>query len=171
MMGQPTMLGACARAASSTEARFRIDVPIVTYRVARVIALDEQSADLLRGVGAMTSRHSHLLWAGSPPDIGRTSDLLEFRLNVVGGESESELGAELADADLVVLVAGARANLDRVRAVGARCRARGVETVGLILGGTSGSAAVVAAVRPYVGMLLDAIGQADLAELLLALRA
>ena len=47
-----TSLSSCARAASAAEARFRIDAPVESRR-ARVIALDEPAAAVLRSVAAL----------------------------------------------------------------------------------------------------------------------
>jgi len=47
---RPILLNSCAKAATAAETRFRIDVPIAGQRAARIVALDERAAVVVRRV-------------------------------------------------------------------------------------------------------------------------
>jgi hypothetical protein len=61
MQRQPTLLNSCASAATAAEARFRIDYPDTQHREARVIALDDHAADLVRRMAGAHWMGGHFL--------------------------------------------------------------------------------------------------------------
>ena len=50
MERHPTLLHSCARAATAAEARFRIEYPNSTTRASRIVALDDDAAELMRQI-------------------------------------------------------------------------------------------------------------------------
>jgi hypothetical protein len=149
---QPTLLHRCASAATAAEARFRIDGPI-TGRSARVVALDA-------GAEAVAQRVAEQPWTGArffgPGDLDG---------------SPSRLADELADADLVVMIATSDDGVDAGAAIARACARSGIMLAGLILGERHELGAAVSALRPYAPVLLVSGDEGDLSELLTALRA
>src|ERR1700761_2371826 len=98
---QTTLASSCARAATTAEARFRIDYPDLPRRDSRVIALDDHTAGLARELAAATERWrgGHFLVFGSALPGGdaqlRTADGADVRLS-----------SELAGADVVGMLGG-----------------------------------------------------------------
>lgn len=143
---RPTMLSSCARAATAEELRYRIDRPIRPRRGARVVALDEDAARVVRDVAAQT-------WNAARFYPSATDDV------------------ELTDADVVVLVAAAGGNGARAETIGRACAARGIMVAGVILGERREVRDVVSALRPHAQVLLVTSDAQDLSEVLTALRA
>lgn len=111
-------------------------------------------------------------------------------LREIGGSSFA-LTDELTATDVVVVVATGSTGRDYAAAIGQVCRARAIMTAGVVLGTTSPNTAArdaadgaaditagtsadtsdpVAALRPYARVLLPTADEADLVELLTALR-
>ena len=169
MAGTETpLLSSCARAASAAEARFRIDKPIAPSRAGRVIALDEQAAEVLRRTAQMEWANARFYVCASA-DEDADSVLLR---GIDGGPAT--LADELASASVVVMVATSDAGAACAYALGKACWERGVQTAGLVLGdGTHGgtaAAAAVAALRPHARVLLPSADELDVVDLLTALR-
>jgi hypothetical protein len=164
-MTADTSLSSCARAATAAEARFRIDAPVES-RKARVVALDESAAEVLRSVAA----HE---WAGArffvcepgPAGAGAGG---EFLLRSIDG-TPAVLSSELDGAHVVVMVATEDSGAGCAYAIGKACWERAVMTAGLVLGDGSQTAAV-AALRPHARVLLPTADESDVVELLTALR-
>jgi hypothetical protein len=172
----PTLLNSCARAATAAEASFRIDRPI-PGRSARVLALDDGAAEI---VGRVAERS----WGGTrffTPADGEPADV-----EPTGGEgngagpdlavraldgSRCRLSDELADADVAILIATADDGAGLAATIARACAQRGVMTAGLILGDERETGAAVSALRPYAPVLLVTDDEADLSEVLTALRA
>jgi hypothetical protein len=146
----PTLLNACASAATAAEARFRIDRPI-PGRSACVVALDE-------GAAAVVRRLAEQPWSGA-------------RFVRAAGGPESPLPDELEDADLVVLIATSDDGADVAAAIARACDRRRIMTAGLILADALEARAAVAALRPYAPVLLVSDDEGDVSEVLTALRA
>jgi hypothetical protein len=161
-------LSSCARAASAAEARFRIDRPIAPSRAGRVIALDEQAAQVL-------ARTARLEWANARfyvcESAGEDPDSVVLR-GIDGGPAT--LADELASASVVVMIATSDAGADCAYALGKACWERGIQTAGLVIGdGThsgTAAAAAVAALRPHARVLLPDADEDDVVDLLTALR-
>jgi hypothetical protein len=166
MTSDPALLSSCARAASAAEARFRIDRPIAPSRAGRVVALDDQAAEVL-------ARTARLEWANARFYVCESAAGDEVVLRGIDG-GPATLADELASASVVVMVATGDAGADCAYALGKACWERGIQTAGLVLGdGTHGgtaAAAAVAALRPHARVLLPSADEDDVVDLLTALR-
>lgn len=159
---RPTLLSACASAATAQEARFRIDGPEPAARTSRIIALDVGAATLLAGIETMPWRAARFLVSeASGAEVG-----LRDRQG-----RHVELSAELQHADMVVLVATDDAGAAAATAIGRACQRRGIMTGGIVHGPRDRARAAVAALRPHAQVLLVSDDEEDLAEVLTALRA
>ena len=164
-MTADTSLSSCARAATAAEARYRIDAPVES-RNARVVALDEPAAEVLRSVAT----HE---WAGARFFVCEAvsaggGDSGEFLLRSIDG-TPAVLGSELDGAHVVVMVATQDSGAGCAYAIGKACWERSIMTAGLVLGDGSQTEAV-AALRPHARVLLPTADESDLVELLTALR-
>jgi hypothetical protein len=159
-------LSSCARAASAAESAYRIDRPIAPSRAGRVVALDEQAAEVL-------ARTAQLEWANARFYVCEAAAGADVALRGIDG-GPATLADELASASVVVMVATNDAGADCAYALGKACWERGVQTAGLVLGdGTHGgtaAAAAVAALRPHARVLLPSADEDDVVDLLMALR-
>ena len=166
MAPDTALLSSCARAASAAEARFRIDKPIAPSRAGRVVALDEQAAEVVR-------RTAQMEWANARFYRCESADGDDVVLRGIDG-GPATLADELASASVVVMVATDDTGADCAYALGKACWERGIQTAGLVLGdGTHGgtpAAAAVAALRPHARVLLPSADELDVIELLTALR-
>lgn len=145
---RPILGNSCARAATAEEARFRIDREI-GHRKALIVALDRGAADVVDRVAARP-------WGGA--QFFRTPEL-------------EPIVAELADADVAILVATADTDGDAGSAIARACAERGIMTAGLILGDRAHVAQAVSALRPYARNLMVTDDEDDVAAVLTALRA
>jgi hypothetical protein len=174
---QPTLASSCAQAATAAEARFRIDYPDTSHRDSRVIALDQRTADLARQLAASQPwRGGHFLILDKVVPAGD-----DTRLRTTGG-AEVLLSQELADADVVVMLAGptddTSACSEAAAVIGDACAARFIMSAGLVVpGGGPGDGPgggsvdeVVAALRPNAMVLVILQESDDVAEVLSALR-
>lgn len=163
---QPTLASSCARAATAAEARFRIDYPDLSRRDSRVIALDQRTAGLARqlAVDQPRWRGGHFLEFLSTVPAGD-----DARLRTTGG-AEVLLSQELADADVVVMLAAAGASAEGAAVIGDACAARFIMSAGLVVPGGGGTADVVSALRPNAMVLVILQESDDVAEVLSALR-
>jgi hypothetical protein len=143
---RPILASSCARAATAAEARFRIDRPIGA-RAARVVALDDGAAEIVARVATEPWRGARFFTDEVP-----TQD-------------------ELADADLVIMVATADGRAEGAAAIAQVCAARGIMTAGLILGERLEAGEAVSALRPYARVLMVTEDEHDVSEVLTALRA
>lgn len=161
----PTItLSSCARAATAAEARYRIDNPIAPARGARVVALDDGAATVVGLVAAES-------WVNARFFACRGADEDTLELRGIGGAPAS-LPEQLADADVVVMVATDDAGAACAYALGKACWERGIMTAGLVLAdGPEAGRAAVAALRPHARVLLPSADVTDVVELLTALRA
>jgi hypothetical protein len=166
---QPTLASSCARAATAAEARFRIDYPDTSHRDSRVIALDPHTAGLARQLAARQPwRGGHFLILDQVIPAGD-----DTRLRTTGG-AEVRLGEELADADVVVMLAGPAgdhgASAAAAAVIGDACAARSIMSAGLVVPGRGSTAGVVSALRPNAMVLVILQESDDVAEVLSALR-
>jgi hypothetical protein len=183
MQRQPTLLSSCARATTAAEAGYRISYAFA-HRSSRVIALDEQSAAIVRDMaGRLWSGGHFLVFDSALPD----DDAL---LRRVPGQDDGDpgiggtalLSEELASADTVVMVAAAEGNAEAASVIGDAAAARGIMSAGLVVpgetlagetpGGTSGGSldGIVSALRPNAMVLVVLREAGDLPEVLSALR-
>jgi hypothetical protein len=172
---RPILHSSCAQATTWAQARFRIDCPIEGRRGARVVALDDGAATLVRGLARQRWHGARFYTlvarrtgASAHPDPGAEDDMPLHRAR--GGSAA--LGDELADADVTVLVATRDgASTEAVTTIGLACARRGIMTAGVVLGEPAGVAGTVRALRPHARVLLVSQDDQDVAELLSALRA
>ena len=143
-----------ARMSSTAEARFRIQAPNSASRVAKIVALDEESENVVRALSADSWNQATFFTAAT------------FIRN---------LTAEVATADLVVMVAtpGGRAGI--ASRIGEACSARRVTTTALIVGAATASedalSETLAQVRPWSLMVVVATADDYIHDMLTALRA
>jgi len=158
---RPILLNSCARAATATEARFRIDAPIAPSRGARVFALDAGAEAVVADVAA-------LAWATARFFARSGGGVRPLR----GGELVPvDVTAELEGADVAVLVATSPEGAAAAALIGGICRERGIMTAGLVLDGGFDALDAVAMLRPYARVLLLTADEDDIAAILTALRA
>lgn len=152
-----------ARAASASEARYRITVPLAPARNARVIALDPRAATVARRIATGP-------WAAAgfyTCDVTRDDERLPLR-GLDG--ATTTLADILADTDVVVVLATDDSGRAQAAAIGRACGARAIMTAGLVLGDGFEAEDAVAALRPYARVLLLSADESDVFELLTALR-
>jgi hypothetical protein len=161
---QPILLNGCARAATAAEARFRINRPIAG-RAARVVALDDGAAEVVRRVAERPWHDARfLVSAGAGGADG------DVPMRVIDGPASS-LSAELEDADVAIVVATSDHGAAAASAIARACDRRGIMTAALILGGRGEVGAAVTALRPHAPVLLVTDDEEDVSEVLTALRA
>lgn len=166
----PILLNSCARAATASEARYRINAPIAGRRGARVVALDDAAATVLRRVARQDwngARFFTLRAEGAPEARDGDADVALRRTD----GTDTRLQAELAEADVTVMVTGPGGHAPAAFAIGHACARRGIMTAGLVLGGRAEVRDAVAALRPHARVLLVTTDDDDVTELLTALRA
>ena len=142
---RPILASSCAKAATAEEARFRIDRPIGA-RSAIVVALDDEAAEVVDRVAERPWRGARFLHAGDGP-------------------------VDLADVDLVLMIATADADADVAENLARACSESGIMTAGLIIGERDDVNAALSALRPYARNLMVTTDEDDVAEVLTALRA
>jgi hypothetical protein len=162
---QPILASSCARAATAAEARFRIDYPDTSHRDSRIIALDQRTADLARQLAASQPwRGGHFLVLDQVIPAGD-----DTVLRTAGG-AKVLLSEELADADVVVMLAGAQASAEAAAVIGDACAARSIMSAGLVVPGSGSTGEVVSALRPNAMVLVILQESDDVAEVLSALQ-
>jgi hypothetical protein len=175
---QPILGSSCAQATTAAESRFRIDVPIAPRRGARVIALDDGAATVVRRVARHewnAARFFTLVVAApsmsrrgpSGADAAETPDIALRRTDGI----DALLSDELVEADVAVMVATTEGSPTAADAIGRACARRGIMTAGLVLGNQHEVAHTLVALRPHAQVLLVTRDDQDVAEVLTALRA
>jgi hypothetical protein len=145
---RPILANSCARAATTEEARFRIDRPIGS-RKALIVALDANAADVV-------DRVAERPWGGAR----------FFRTPALAAILE-----ELSDADVTIVVATADADGDAAAELAHVCAERGIMLAGLVLGDRLDVGPAVSALRPHARNLMITDDEEDVAAVLTALRA
>lgn len=168
---RPTLLSSCALATTAAEARFRISRPDTSTRDARVIAVDEHAAVLVRAAAAARAwRGGHfLVFDRVASGIGNDDGPADAVLRTPDG-AVTLLSAELAGADLVVMVATAAARPEAASVIGDACAERMIMSAGLVVAGPGLAGPVVAALRPNAMVLVVLDSARDVPEILTALR-
>ena len=163
MQRQPTLLSSCAHAATAAEARYRISSPEFARRSSRVIALDSQAAAIVRRLGGQRWSGGHfLVFESAVPD--------DALLRTAAGGT-ALLSEELDGADCVVMVATtASADTEAASIIGNACAARSIMSAGLVVPGAGPAGEVVSALRPNAMVLVVLQDDADVPEVLSALR-
>lgn len=168
---RPTLLNGCALAATAAEARFRMAGTTPASRRTRVVALDGHAAEV---VGRLAAGHvgqaGFLSYRPGAPVTGANGEATDVELTAADGSSV-RLQDELAEADLVVLVASGDDGAVAAAAIGDAATRRGIMTSGLVLGGGRSASAAISALRPHARVLLRSQDHDDLPDVLTALRA
>ena len=171
-----------ARMSSAAQARFRIDYPNSEPRVTKVVALDEGSERVVKRVAQQAWQRANFFTSlkfGGTPARGegwsmKKEGSMQAWLSDLAGRTKA-LIEEVASADLVVMVASAGTSADAASVIGEACAARKVMTTALVIAGGQRSddelSRTLAALRPYVSMLVIASGDEYIEEMLTALRA
>jgi hypothetical protein len=167
MVVDTSLLSSCARAATAAEARYRIDAPVES-RAARVIALDDRAADVVRSVATQEWASARFFVCEDVPVSGGVTGG-DFLLRGIDG-SPAVLGDELSGAHVVVMVATQDSGAACAYAIGHACWERAIMTAGLVLGDGFAAQDAVAALRPHARVLLPSADESDVVELLTALR-
>lgn len=181
MQERPTLLNSCAKAATAAEARFRISVRIESNRSAKVVALDERAAALVRRVAEQPwgGARFYLYDVRAPRATSNGDSSSHPAGNGTGAEivlrgvdgSSSRLADALSGADVAVMIATADDGADGAAAIGVACSERGIMTAGLVLGAAGEVGAAVSALRPHARVLIVSSDESDVSEVLSALRA
>ena len=168
---RPTMLSSCARAATASEARYRIQAPIVATRASRIIALDGDAAEIVREVAELpwTGDAHFLTYESSASVEGLGDSPVDATLRTADGQ-ETLLSAQLDDADVTVMVATSDDGAQAASIIGQACFMRGVMTAGLVVAEGGMADRAVAALRPDAMVLVVTQDEGDVPDMLTALR-
>ena len=169
---RPILLNSCARAATASEARFRINAPRFTTRASRIVAVDEGAAGIVRhAADELWTGDAHFLLFDAPMSVGGLDGphVDDATLRTVSG-AEAVLSDELTDADVVVMVATTNAGADAVSVIGQASFARAVMTAGLVVAEGGAAERAVASLRPHAMVLVVTSDEEDVPEMLRALR-
>lgn len=181
------MLSESARMSSAAEARYRIDAANSAPRAIRVIALDEPSEVVVRQLAGTTWHHATFFTAApsSPPAEGTALGTAGAWIRDVTGTGSgawlrdldgtaADLSEQVANADLVVMVAAAGHSTDLSAVIGAACSDRRVTTTALLVGSATASdkevAETLARLRPWSLMVVIASTDEYIEDMLIALR-
>ncbi|MFC0106132.1 hypothetical protein [Kibdelosporangium aridum] len=164
---KPILLNSCARAATTAEARFRIDAPIAPARATRVVALDHAAEVVVQRVAQEPWADARFFTCKSPAGNGHVADLVL----VAPDGSRSRLSEVLTGADVAVMVATVNDGAAAASAIGDACTLRGIMTAGLVLASGHDAGAAVSALRPHARVIMVTYDEHDVSEVLTALRA
>lgn len=167
---RPTLLNSCGLAATAAEARFRIQGVSIPPRRARVIALDRRAVET---IARCQEDHPLATWwfaLGEPTTANGTSPP-PLPVLVDGLGRSCTLDDALEDADVIVLVATGDEGAPAAATIGAYAQEHGIMTSGLLLDLRGVARAALRALRPYAQVLLRSADEADLPDMLTALRA
>jgi hypothetical protein len=166
---RPTLLNSCASAATSAEARFRIDAPPMAAPVTRVVALDPGARAVAHILEAQTWRGAQFL-TYAPAAPSGDGVLADIELAAADG-SPVRLSDELTGTDFVMMIATADDGAAAASAIGTACSLRGIMTAAVVVGDGRAAGAAVNALRPYARVLLVTKDQLDVAEIMAAVGA
>lgn len=167
---QPTLLSSCAYAASTAEARYRINAKPQPARQSRVVALDPGANAVIRPLIGMPWRSTRFLRYDSADTVtvpAQRDGLADLMLTSVDG-GQVRLSEELGDADFVMMVATANDGAAAASSIGVACALRGIMTAAVVLGVGHTVDTAVSALRPYARVLLVSRDERDVAEVMSA---
>jgi hypothetical protein len=166
---RPTLLHSCARAATASEARYRVDYPNSTERASRVIALDDPAAAILRPVADRSWRGARFFTFEAPRnDDGDRG--VDAQLRSFDGDP-SLLSEELEGADVAVMVATGDTGAEAASIIGRASFRRRIMTAGLVVRGRDAPNDAVNVLRPFASVLVVSPDEQYIADVLAALRA
>lgn len=170
----PTGLHACARAATAEEARYRIQYPNSRQRSSRIFALDPSAAEAMYSITEDPWNDAHFLTlslSGKIEPGGTTA--ADLRLSHPDGTA-ADLQAELAGADVAVLLASEGSSEGAAEVIARECFERNIMCAALALGRGKNDAAldrVVNSMRRFARVLVVAHDHDYIPAMLMALRA
>ncbi|MCW8379710.1 3-methyl-2-oxobutanoate hydroxymethyltransferase [Streptomyces justiciae] len=167
---RPILASSCARATSWAESRHRIDAPVAGRHGARVIALDDGAATLVRRLAEEKWNAARFCTIAASPSPSRQDGEAVLRLHRAAG-GPTVLLDELAEADVAVLIATHDCEAVAAALIGRACAERGIMTAGIVLGDPSETRDTVRALRPHTRVLLVSNDPQDVAETLISIRA
>ncbi|HML15229.1 MAG TPA: hypothetical protein VK456_18135 [Xanthobacteraceae bacterium] len=163
-----------ARATSAAESRFRIDAPNSLPRTVKVIALDPAAERVVKRIAKGPWRRATFFTSLADDGAPKGAWSMQAWLGDVAG-SALDLVAEVASADLVVMVAAAGTSPPAASVIGEACALNRVMTSALIVDAHGQSDAALArtlsCLRLYAAMLVVADGEDYIEAMLSALRA
>jgi hypothetical protein len=168
---RPTLLHSCARAATSAEARYRVDYPNSTERASRIIALDDRAAAILESVADWPWRGARFLTVEAVRNgDGDVDGGLDAQMRSFEGGA-SLLSQELDGADVAVMVATGDEGAEAASIIGRASFRRRVMTAGLVVQGKDEPNNAVNFLRPYASVLVVSPDEQYIADVLTAIRA
>lgn len=170
---RPTLLSRCSSAASAAETSYRLRYPRAT-QASRIIALDEQSSPVVcrlsthdwTGDARFLSYEGLADGAGGHAGNGQGGDALLRTCE----DAESLLSRELAEAELVVMVASMASSVEAASLIGELAAERGIMTTGLVLGEWKALDRTLSTMRPNAMVMVVSPDAEDLVGILDALR-
>lgn len=171
MAVRPILGSSCARATSAAEMRYRIDRPIRGRRGARIIGLDRGADMIVARIAQRQWGYARFLGLAGPV-VGEVGDAgsESVALRTTAGASTNLL-AELAEADVAIMVATTGSDTAAATIIGAACTVRAIMTAGLVIGDPDMVGPTVAAIRPHARVLMVSGDEHDVVDVLSALRA
>ena len=167
------MLSESARMSSAAEARFRVQAANSKPRAIRVIAMDAQSEDVVKGLAERGWQQARFFSASALSGATSSVPPTAWLKHLSGGAAD--LIDEVDRADLVVMVASPGGYANRASLIGEACSHRRVMTTALIVTAASASdedlAKTLAQLRPWSLMVVIANGDDYVQDMLTALRA
>ncbi|HTK14068.1 MAG TPA: hypothetical protein VL402_09710 [Xanthobacteraceae bacterium] len=162
-----------ARMATAEEARFRINAPNSKPRIIRIVALDQPAEETVRRLSMSDWKSASFYSAARYNSEAKDIDKNGWFCAISGEAQDAE--AEIASADLVVMIGSVGQQEDAARKLSEICRARNVMTTALVVGDQSKTDAALsktlAQLRPYALMLVIASAEDYVEDMLSALRA
>jgi hypothetical protein len=165
---RPILANSCALAATTAEARYRIDARPQTPRSTSVVGLDDGAMRVVRDLAGQDWNAARFLGCADGP--AGDGDFADLELRTVDGEPV-RLSAELAEADFVMMIATEGRGAAAASTIGDACTLRGIMTAGLIVDADGRSGAALVALRPNARVLLVTDDERDATELLAAVGA
>ncbi len=171
---RPTLLSSCTLAATTAEARFRVDYPNSRTRSSRIFALDRRAAEAMYTITEEPWQGAHFLIVVADDDIApETTRASDLPLAHPDG-SAADLDAEMQGADVVVLISSSGRNAGAAEVIAREAYHRNIMTAGLALSDLrAGDKAepAVNAMRPFASVLVVARDEEFIPAMLNALRA
>jgi hypothetical protein len=169
------MLSETARATAASEARYRVGKPNSQPRSVKIIALDPASEKVVLHLAQLAWSRASFLTASAFTGAAHAQSAFDMQgwLNDLAGRTKNLL-EEIAQADLVVMIASGGAQTPAAAIIGEACRSHKVMTTALVLNAAQSEAQAnktLAQLRPYATMLVAAHSESYIEDMLVALRA
>lgn len=174
MYTRPTLLSSCALAATTKEARFRIDYPNSRARKSRIFAFDKIAAEAMYAIVEDPWKGAHFITVASGLDVDpENTKADELALSHPDG-TKASLTDEIEGADVVILIASDGHSAGAAEVIAREAYNRKIMTVGLALTKPKlhlTTELVVSTLRPFAAVLVVAEDESFIPAMLTALRA